>query len=1225
MSGTEHSEARRHADAAREMSQRALAQMVSLSGSDENSFLVEALNETAIVAVTDVKGRILHANDKFCEISGYSREELIGQDHRILKSGVHPDQLFREMYRVIGNGRVWRGEFCNKAKSGRLYWVDTTIIPRRSMSGKVIGYTSIRIDISQRKQMEEALQRSEALNRSTMMALGEGIVVQDPTGAIVSFNPAAERILGLGGDDISGVTSVSRRWRAIREDGREFPEHEHPAMVTLATGEPQTDVVMGLRKQDDSVAWISINSVAIPGRDGRSVVTSFSDITERLRTKQILTESIAAIPEGFVVYDRDDRLIACNDAYRNIYSASASAIRVGATFEEILTCGLQNGQYPEAGDSVEQRAVWFAQRMVLHAGTASDLIQHLPNGRWVQIRERRTPSGYVVGFRADITEVKRETARLRAVIDNFPGGISLFDADLNLIACNESFRTLLDLPLSLFDRGLPTLEAIFRANAERGEYGPGEIDQQVLERIELAKRHEPHVFQRVRPNGKVLEICGIPVSGGGFISTYVDITDRHAAERLLAESEQRAREQSASLQVTLAHMSQGLSMFDGQDRLIVWNQKFAEIYGLTQELLKQGTPAKAISAHLPSVGFVETDQPNWRRMIAAGHELTARLRGRDGRVIEVIYTPVSGSGWVATHEDITDRVLSQKKLTRQAEELARINMQLDAALANMSQGLCLLDRNGCLVLTNKYFREMYGFSERQMRRGLPVRQLVESYAEKFSTPGFTVSEFVDAIPNQETRVLQLSDGRVIQIRRAPTPDGGWVATHEDITDRERSAQQVSYLAFHDLLTGLANRTVFNKKVEEALADRGDGLNVLLIDLDRFKSVNDCFGHAAGDHLLKLVAGRMSKLVRNGDLVARVGGDEFAILQRPTENQREAAISLSARLVEALAQPYDLNGRRALIGTSIGVAMRADPDESMEGLVHRADLALYEVKSSGRNGYLIYDEALGGRAQERLVLENDLRKAIAAGELELHYQPIVTLGSRQLCGMEALIRWRHPTEGMLSPDRFIQLAEETGLIVPLGEFVVRQACKDASNWPAHIRVAVNISPTHIKRRSLLDTVADALLQTGLEADRFEIEVTETVLMQHDEDVLSELHQLRSLGISVALDDFGTGFSSLSHLRMFSFDKIKIDRSFVAEITERSDSAAIVCAVTGLARALDIVTTAEGIESEQQLQLLLSAGCTQGQGFLFGKPKPVCEFAAEDFGVRAIEMAGWRKRN
>uniref|UniRef100_Q07HD2 Diguanylate cyclase/phosphodiesterase with PAS/PAC sensor(S) n=1 Tax=Rhodopseudomonas palustris (strain BisA53) TaxID=316055 RepID=Q07HD2_RHOP5 len=1180
---------------------------------DELGHLVAALDQTAIVAITDVKGRILHANDKFCEISGYSRDELLGQDHRLLKSGVHPDELFRDMYRVIAGGGVWHGEFCNRAKSGRLYWVDTTIVPRLDGRGKVVGYTSIRVDITQRKTMEEALRRSEQLLRSTMTALGDGLVIQDRDGRIVASNPAAARILGLGADPCGSTALFDPCWVAIKEDGHDFPAVEHPAQVTLATGEPQRDVVMGLRKPDGAVSWVSINSVAILGHDDcpDSVVTSCADITAKRQAEEIFKEALAALPDGFVIFDRDDRLVACNDAYRQIYAISAPAIRYGSSFPDMLRYGLVHGQYHDAGDTEPQRAQWLAERLARHNNLPCDMMQRLADGRWLQVRERRTASGYIVGFRTDLTAIMRETARLQAVIDNFPGGISFLDADLNIIACNEALRTLLELPAELFENGLPTLEKVIRAIAARGEYGPGDVEEQVECRLAMARSSRPHVFERIRPNGTVLEIRGIPVPGGGIITTYMDITARHTAEQQRRDSEQQARRKSAMLEVTLAHMSQGLSMYDAYGRLMVWNDRFAELYSLPSELQQEGVSYKSIAKYLPQVGLLGIDQPDWYQRVAAGQTVVAQLDFDDGRAIKIVYQPIPGSGWVATHEDITDRIRVKTELAQQAERLARTNMQFDAALTNMSQGLAMLDSQGRLVLTNKRFQEMYGLDEEQLKPGTPAEDLVERYVPLFAASKSMVKGYLARLSKDVDSVIPLLDGRIIRIRRAQTSDGGWVATHEDITAQERSARQISYLAFHDGLTELANRAELNKQGHLALESSDRPISVLLIDLDRFKAVNDTFGHAAGDRLLQLVAIRMRALAGPKDLVARVGGDEFAILQAPCPDQREAAIALASRTIEVLRQPFDLGGKQASIGASIGIAVRSPQTVRFDDLIHQADLALYEIKSGGRNDCLLYEDSLGARAHERLELENDLREAIAGGQMELHYQPIVRLTDLRVCGMEALVRWRHPVRGLLSPDLFIPLAEETGLIVQLGEFVVNQACHDAASWPDHVKVAVNISPTHIKGRGLLGTVTLALLNSQLATERLELEVTETVLMERDEDMLAELHQLRALGISVALDDFGTGFSSLSHLRMFSFDKIKIDRSFVAEITERSDSAAIVCAVTGLARTLDIVTTAEGVETEQQMQILRAAGCTQLQGYLFGRPKPADQYSDQDF--------------
>jgi diguanylate cyclase (GGDEF)-like protein len=569
-----------------------------------------------------------------------------------------------------------------------------------------------------------------------------------------------------------------------------------------------------------------------------------------------------------------------------------------------------------------------------------------------------------------------------------------------------------------------------------------------------------------------------------------------------------------------------------------------------------------------------------------------------------VFNAIDGGGWIATHEDITERQRIEDRDRSRADQLARLNMQLDIALESMSQGLCLFNPDQTLALSNRRFREIYGLAPDQVRPGTDMRRILGTLVDTSVEGERRIEQRARHMLATDRETVRLLDGRTIAIQRTPTPDGGWVGVHDDVTERELANRQISHLAYHDALTGLANRAEFKLKGESAviaaLQDNAS-LALLLVDLDRFKAVNDTMGHASGDMLLQAVAQRLSDHVRADDIVARLGGDEFAIIQRPAPDQHAAASALAARLVTALGQPFDLGGQAASIGASIGVAV-LDGRQTIEQLMHQADLALYQVKAAGRDGFQLYESVLGAREQDRRRLGIELREAIARDELTLHYQPIVALADGAVLGVEALVRWPHPLRGQLAPDQFIPLAEECDLIVPLGEFVIRRACADAMAWPDHIKVAINISPSHIRQRTLFDSVSQALLATGLPPERLEVEVTETVLLQNDEGVLDELHALRGIGVSIALDDFGTGYSSLSHLRMFSFDKIKIDRLFVAEITERSDSAAIVAAVLGLARALGITVTAEGIETEMQRRVLQAAGCMQGQGWLFGRPQP-----------------------
>jgi len=574
----------------------------------------------------------------------------------------------------------------------------------------------------------------------------------------------------------------------------------------------------------------------------------------------------------------------------------------------------------------------------------------------------------------------------------------------------------------------------------------------------------------------------------------------------------------------------------------------------------------------------------------------------------------------ASEASLADR---ETRLARQAHQLASANMQIDAALNNIPQGLCMFDENARIVVVNQRYIDMYGLSPEVVKPGCPLRTLMEHRKEAGmfkGDPAAYCDDIVAAIREGRTSsmLIETTDGRTIYAVQQPMANGGWVVTHDDITERRRAEEHMSHMAHHDALTGLANRLALLERMQEAAARlRGDGeaFTVFVFDLDLFKTVNDSLGHPVGDALLQEVAQRLVAGAGPGDTVARLGGDEFALLQAAPANQREAAVILANRLLEAVSAPYQVEGHQIVIGTSIGIVMAPGDGVEPDQLLKHADLALYRAKAEGRNGFRLFESEMDAEARARHALQGDLRSAVARGEFELHYQTIHDARTRRPCGAEALVRWRHPERGLVPPNLFIPMAEEIGLIVPLGAWILRAACFEAASWPADIRLAVNLSPAQFRDCGLVDMVAGALFDSGLAPERLEIEITESVLLQKSAANLTVLHQLKSLGLSIVLDDFGTGYSSLSYLRMFPFDKLKIDRSFVGELSNRADCAAIVCAMTGLGRGLDILTTAEGVETEEQFDLLRAAGVDQVQGYLFSRP---CRAAQLGFG-RAEEGA------
>jgi diguanylate cyclase (GGDEF)-like protein len=548
-------------------------------------------------------------------------------------------------------------------------------------------------------------------------------------------------------------------------------------------------------------------------------------------------------------------------------------------------------------------------------------------------------------------------------------------------------------------------------------------------------------------------------------------------------------------------------------------------------------------------------------------------------------------------------------IVRQLVRIHRASrQQLDTALNNMTQGLMLYDAASRIVLFNRRYVEMYGLSLDVIKPGRLFRDVMKHRKEVGSFEGDDEAFSTQVLNNVAQKklthtILETKTGLSYQIVNQPLPEGGWVTTHEDITALRRSEEQIKHLAHYDALTDLPNRLLFRQQLDREFkqTSAGDVFALLYIDVDEFKGINDSLGHPVGDDFLKSLAGRLKHCVKPTDFVARLGGDEFAIIQTGIGGVDDVK-ELVARLYEAIRRPFECLGHHLLTDASIGVAMAPADGSDIDLLIKNADLAMYSAKAAGRRTSRFFEPQMDANARARRALEQDLREAIRAQSFELHYQPLVDLASNTVTGCEALLRWRHPVRGMISPVEFIPVAEETGMITELGEWVLVTACAEAASWPHHVRLAVNVSPVQFKSQTLPLKVATALATSGLSPHRLELEITEAVLIRDDEAALGILHQLRDIGVRIALDDFGTGYSSLSYVQRFPFDKIKIDRSFISDITETGGSRSIVQAVVNIAAARNMTTTAEGVETTEQRDVLRGLGCTQMQGYLFSRPRP-----------------------
>jgi diguanylate cyclase (GGDEF)-like protein/PAS domain S-box-containing protein len=566
------------------------------------------------------------------------------------------------------------------------------------------------------------------------------------------------------------------------------------------------------------------------------------------------------------------------------------------------------------------------------------------------------------------------------------------------------------------------------------------------------------------------------------------------------------------------------------------------------------------------------------------------------------------------------------ELDRRDAELSEQNKRFDAALEHMKQAICMYDREQRLIVCNRRYAEMYGLTPDQVKPGTTLREVLEHRIAAGIYACGDPREYIRVRLARATEnvavtdVQEVSDGRIIATMHQPTPDGGWVATLEDITELRRAEARLAHVALHDALTDLPNRTLLRERLAEALTPShrsGGRLAVLVLDLDRFKEVNDTLGHPVGDALLERMAERLVACVGEDDTVARLGGDEFAVITFAGDPAAQAG-EVAKAINEAMSAPFALGEHQAVIGASIGIAVAPGDGSTADELLKNADLALYRAKSDGRGQYRFFEPEMDQRMQARLLLERDLRDALVEGEFKLVYQPLINLERDEIVACEALLRWEHPVRGSVAPAEFVPLAEETGLIVPISEWILRQACAEAARWPDRIKVAVNVSPVSLRAGSLVQTVIGALAAAGLPASRLELEITETALLQNSEDALGTLTRLHDLGLRLALDDFGTGYSSLSYLRSYPFDKIKIDRSFIADLDAgNEDSLAIVRSVTRLGASLGMETTAEGVETEAQLVAVRAEGVTEMQGYHFSPPRPASE-------IRTILEAAERDR-
>ncbi len=936
----------------------------------------------------------------------------------------------------------------------------------------------------------------------------------------------------------------------------------------------------------------------------------------------------------------------------------------------------------------------------------------------------------LLGARAErekAEHLREQSRRFDVALKNMSQGLVMFDASERVVLCNQRYIEMSGLSAEFMKPGR-TLREILQVRQEQGSFSR-DIEEYRRELLQdLANGNTKSLFVEFS-GGRSYKVVNVPMAGGGWVATHEDISEQVFAKRVIEK-------QKLQLDAALENMSQGLCMFDASQRLIVCNKRYAELYGLNDEQIEPGTSLRAILEHRIVRGSAPEDHESYLKdrlnevSINQPYQIVNRLR--DGRYVSVVHRPMPGGGWVATHEDVTEanareesfrllfkgnpvpmwvtdreslrfiavneaaitlygytheqfmamtladlrpptdregfaqhlRTLPDVQLTgnigqhwkadgtpidvavfsrtlnyagQQARlavihditmvtlaenELRRTKKFLNTVIEHVPVSIVVKDvpeiepdASGCrFTLFNRAYEELTGDS-RALLIGKTAHQVYpKDRADIIVQSDIGALQATQAVTTREHPILTSRNGtRLVTAKKTVIQnDNGkpqyLLTVLEDVTERRRAEQHISYLAYIDSLTDLPNRATFIEYLAETLdkaSKSGQQFAVLCLDLDRFKEANDVYGHLIGDGLLREAARRLQTAAA-GALLARVGGDEFTFIVA-SGPQPETAKALGERLLAAFRDDFEIDDHRMQIGLSIGGAVYPSDGTDAKTLLANADAALYQAKAEMSGSVRFFDMEIGARLRERHDMQNDLRAAFNRGELFLHYQPQQKIASKETIGFEALARWQCPKRGMVSPSVFISIAEESNLIIPLSEWILREACREAASWPQPLKIAVNISPIQFHHGDLPRLVHSILLESELAADRLELEITEGVLIDDFSRAVAILRKLKSLGVQIAMDDFGSGYSSLSYLHAFPFDKIKIDRTFVGNLERNHHSMAIVRAIITLGHSLDVPIMAEGIETEAQFAFLVQEGCDEVQGYLTGYPLAIEAYA------------------
>ncbi len=928
---------------------------------------------------------------------------------------------------------------------------------------------------------------------------------------------------------------------------------------------------------------------------------------EQLREQNIrLDTALNNMSQGLCMFNANEEVVVFNRRFLEMYKLSPQVVKAGCKFRDLIRHRKEVGlldadpesHYRRIIGDIRQRKTTTALAKTTEGRIVRVLNQPMPDGGWVTTHEDVTERRHAED------QVRGQKLHLDAALNNISQGLVMFGADGGMILCNRRYLELYGLSPDCLKPGL-TLRDLLLLRRETGTFmrDPEPYIADLRAALALGK---PVTLTPELGDGRIISIENHPMADGGWVSTHADITAGRQAERQL-------HEQKSQLDTALNNMSQGINMFDASGRLVVCNERYLQMYGLSPEVVKPGcTVEELVQARIASGTFFSADPHRYASgLVEAMREREAAsttMELPDGRVVTVTSHPTpDGNGWVVTHEDITER--------RRAEtERDRNQVFVNTVIENVPTTLIVKDANTLrYVLFNRAAEEYYGISRENVIGKLAEEVFAKEQAGNISEHDRELLRTGEPQFYDERPVMTPGGShRIAATTRMPIRDAQGRPQYlltmvDDRTLRKRAEAQIARLVHHDLLTNLPNRAAFTACIDatiETAAKDNRSFALMCLDFDRFKEVNDVYGHAAGDEFLRQVSKRLQSAV-GGAFIARLGGDEFVVIATDGD-QPAAAEDMADRMLAAVNQETIIDGQSVRVGLSIGIAIFPVDGKDTTTLIGNADAALDRAKAEGRGTFRFFEADMDQRLRERRAIQQELRTAVERNELRLYYQPQARIGG-EIIGFEALVRWQHPQRGLVPPGTFIPLAEESGFIVPMGEWIMREACRQAASWPNPLQVAINLSPVQFRHGDLPGLVHSVLLETGLPPSRLELEITEGVLIDDFSHAVSVLRRLKTLGVRIAMDDFGTGYSSLSYLQAFPFDKIKIDRAFISNVERNQQSATIIRAVIGLARGLQLPVLAEGVETKEQLAFLAKESCDEVQGYLIGRPLPIGDYS------------------